>query len=145
MSYIRYTIKTHNYCDCGTVVCTLSTCNDLCTPISFLSRVVIYVALYRRFPDKTFPGQSLSWTRRFPERRFPYKTFPVQTLLGRQTFPGQVIPRNFHVHSVCKYQLYRPSYTICRYTERLLMCVCRPAVSIRGLFGKACSPTMGKV
>jgi len=30
------------------------------------------------------------------------------------------------------------------YTERLLMCACRPAVSIRGLFGKACSPTMGK-
>jgi len=45
---------------------------------------------------------------------------------------------------VCKYQLYRPSHTICRYTERLLMCACRPAVSIRGLFGKACSPTMGK-
>jgi len=39
---------------------------------------------------------------------------------------------------VCKYQLYRPSDTICRYTERLLMCACRPAVSIRGLFGKAC-------
>jgi len=34
--------------------------------------------------------------------------------------------------------------TRCRYTERLLMCACRPAVSIRGLFGKACSPTMGK-
>ena len=32
-----------------------------------------------------------------------------------QTFPGQVILRNFHVHSVCKYQLYRPSHTICRY------------------------------
>jgi len=80
------------------------------------------VALYRRFPDNHFPGQ----------------TFPGQT------FPGQVILRNFHVHSVCKYQLYRPSHTICRYTERLLMCACRPAVSIRGLFGKACSPTMGK-
>ena len=57
-----------------------------------------------------------------------------------QTFPRQVILRNFHVHNVCKYQLYRPSHTICRYTERLLMCACRPAVSIRGLFGKACSP-----
>jgi len=31
------------------------------------------------------------------------------------------------------------------YTERVLMCACRPAVSIWGLFGKACSPTMGKV
>ena len=56
---------------------------------------------------QTFPGQSLSRTdvsrtRRFPEWRFPYKTFP-----------GQVILRNFHVHSVCKYQLYRPSHTIC--------------------------------
>jgi len=36
------------------------------------------------------------------------------------------------------------SHTICRYTEHLLMCACRPAVSIRELFGKACSPTMGK-
>jgi len=25
------------------------------------------------------------------------------------------------------------------------MCACRPAVSIRGLFGKACSPTMGRL
>jgi len=41
----------------------------------------------------------------------------------------------------------RPSHTICRYTECLLMCACRPAVSrpIWGLFGKAGSPTMGKV
>jgi len=31
-----------------------------------------------------------------------------------------------------------------RYTERLLMCASRPGLSIRGLFGKACSPTMGK-
>ena len=61
-----------------------------------------------------------------------------------QTFPGQVILMNFHVHNVCKYQLYRPSHTICRYTESLLVCACRPAVNIRGLFGKACSPTMGK-
>jgi len=30
------------------------------------------------------------------------------------------------------------------YTERLLMCACKPAVSIRGLFSKACSPSMGK-
>ena len=73
--------------------------------------------LYRRFPDNHFPGQ---------------------------TFPGQVILRNFPVHNVCKYQLCRPSHTICRYPERLLICACRPAVSIRGLFGKACSPTMGK-
>ena len=87
----------------------------------------------RRFPDKTFPGQDISRTRPFPDNHFP-----------RQTFPGQVILRNFHVHSVCKYQLCRLSHKICRYTERLLMCACRPAVSIRGLFGKACSPTMGK-
>ena len=92
-----------------------------------------------RFPDKTFPGQDVSHTRRFPDNHFPGQTFP------RQTFPGQVILRNFHVYSVCKYQLYRLSHTICKYMEHLLMCVCRPAVSIRGLFGKACSPTMGKV
>jgi len=60
-------------------------------------------------------------------RRFPHNHFPGQT------FPGQVILRNFHLHNVCKYQLYRPSHTICRYTERLLMCAC----SMRGLFGKA--------
>jgi len=89
---------------------------------------------------QTFPGQDVSRkdvsrTRRYPDNHFP-----------GQTFPGQVILRNIHVHSVCKYKLYRPSHTICRYTERLLMCACRPAVSklIRGLFGKACSPRMGK-
>ena len=76
-------------------------------------------------------------------RHFPDKTFPVNHFPG-QTFPGQVILRNFHVHNVCKYQLCRPSHAICRYTERLLMCACRSAISIRGLFGKACSPTMGK-
>ena len=107
-----------------------------------------------RFPVKTFPGQDVSRTRPFLDnhfpgqdvsrtRRFPDNHFPGQTFHG-QTFPGQVILRNFHVYSVCKYQLYRPSHTICRYTEHLLMCACRPAVSIRGLFGKACSPTMGK-
>jgi len=68
---------------------------------NILSKSVPLNTLYRRFPDNHFPGQ---------------------------TFPGQVILRNFHVHSVCKYQLYRPSHTICRYTERLLMCACRPAV-----------------
>ena len=86
----------------------------------------------RRFPDKMFPGQSLSRTRRFSERRFPDKTFPGQDLsrtitfpdrrFPDKTFPGQVILRNFHVHNVCKCQLYRPSHTIYRYTERLLMC-----------------------
>ena len=101
------------------------------------------------FPDKTFPGQDVSRTfacltrrlfrvgyiRRFPDNHFP-----------GQTFPGQVILRNFRVHNVCKYQLYRPCQTICMYTERLLMCACRTALSklIRGLFGKSCSPTMGK-
>ena len=94
------------------------------------------LSLYRRFPDNHFPGQ---------------------------TFPGQVILRNFHVHNVCKYQLYRPSpvpdmtYNVFSgtlnptqsidrpsHTERLLMCACRPAIRIRGLFGKACSPTVGK-
>jgi len=89
--------------------------------------------LYRRFPDNHFPGQTFSGQDVSRTRRFPYKTFP-----------GQVILRNFHVHSVCKYQLYRPTQTICKYTERLLICACRPAVSTRGLFGKACSPTMGK-
>jgi len=47
-----------------------------------------------RFPDKTFPGQDVSRTRPFPDNHFP-----------GQTFPGQVILRNFHVDSVCKYQL----------------------------------------
>ena len=127
------------------------------------SRTILWrrhaVTLYRRFPDnhfpgQTFPGQDVSRTSRFPDKTFPGKTFPGQDVspirrfpdnhFPGQTFPGQVILRNFHVHSVCKYQLYRPSHTICRYTERLLMCACRPAVSIRGLFGKACSPTMGK-
>jgi len=88
----------------------------------------------RRFPDKSFPGQDLSRTRPFPDNHFP-----------GHTFPGQVILKNIDVHSVCKYKLYRPSHTICRYTEHLLMCACRPAVSIRGLFVKACSPRMGKV
>jgi len=92
----------------------------------------------KTFPGKTFPGQDVSPTRRFPDNHFPGQTFPGQT------FPRQVILRNFHVHSVCKYKLYRPSHTICRYTERLLMCACRPAISIQGLFGKACSPSMGK-
>jgi len=59
-----------------------------------------------------------------------------------QTFPGQVMLRNFQVHNVCKYQLYRPSHAICRYTEHLLMCASRPEVSVRGLFGKA--STVGK-
>jgi len=59
-----------------------------------------------------------------------------------QMFPGQSLSRtdvsrtryakDFHVHNVCKYQLYRPSHTICRYKEHPLMCACRPAVSIRG-------------
>ena len=87
--------------------------------------------LYRRFPDnhfpgQTFPGQDLSRTRPFPDSHFP-----------GQTFPGQVILRNFQVHNVCKYQLYRPSQTICMYTERLLMCACNTALSIWGLFGKS--------
>jgi len=104
-----------------------NTCIALQTfPRQSLSRTD--VSRTRRFPDKSFPGQDISRTR-----RFPYKTFP-----------GQVILRNFHVRSVCKYQLYRLSHTICRYTERLLVCACRPAVSILWLFGKACSPTMGK-
>jgi len=59
----------------------------------------------------------VSRTITFPDRRFPDKTFPGQT------FSGQVILRNFQVHNVCKYQLYRPSQTICMYTERLLMLV----------------------
>jgi len=80
------------------------------------------VSRTRRFPDKSFPGQDVSRTRPFPDNHFP----------------GQVILRNFHVHSVCKYPLYRLSHTMCKYTESLLMCACRPAVSIRGLFGKAC-------
>jgi len=62
--------------------------------------------LYRRFPvnhfpGQTFPGQNLSRTRPFPDNYF-----------SGQTFPGQVILRNFHVHNVCKFQLYRPSDTI---------------------------------
>jgi len=94
--------------------------------------------LYRRFPDnhfpgQTFPGQDISQTRPFLDNHFP-----------GQTFPGQVILRNLLVHSVCKCQLYRPSHTICRYTEHLLMCACRPAVSMQGLFGNECSPTMDK-
>ena len=76
--------------------------------------------------------------------KFHYDIWSQTGPKALQTFPGQVILRNFHVHNVCKYQLYRPSHTICRYTERLLMCACRPAVSIQGLFGKACSSTMGK-
>jgi len=85
------------------------------------------------FPDKTFPGQDVSRTGHFPDKTFP-----------RQMFPGQIILRNFHVHNVCKYQLCMSSHMTCRYTEHLLMCACRPAVSIRGLFDKTCSPTMGK-
>jgi len=86
------------------------------------------LSLYRRFLDNHFPA----------DRRFPDKTFPGQT------FPGQVILRNFHVHNVCEYQLYIGLVTRYVGMERLLMCACRPAVSIRGLFRKACSPTMGK-
>ena len=56
------------------------------------------VSRTRRFPDKTFPGQDLSRTITFPDKTFPGKTFP-----------GQVTLRNFHVHGVCKCQLYRPS------------------------------------
>jgi len=106
-------------------------------------------SLYRRFPDNHFPGQVVSRTRRFPDKVFPgqgvsrTRPFPNSHFPG-QTFPGQVILRNFQVHNVCKYQIYRPSQTICVYTERLLMCACRPALSILGLFGKSCSPTMGK-
>ena len=89
-----------------------------------------------QFPDKTFPGQELSRTITFPD-----KTFPVEDVSRTFTFPDRRFPdkllRNFNVHSVCKYQLYRPSHTICRYTEHLLMCACRPVVSIQGLFGKA--------
>ena len=78
-------------------------------------------------------------------KKAPYCSVDCQVCHNAlQTFPGQVILRNFHVHNVCKYQLYSPSHTICRYTDRLLMCACRPTVSIRGLFGKARSPTMGK-
>ena len=62
------------------------------------------VSRTRPFPDNHFPGQDVSRTRRFPDNHFPGQTFPGQT------FPGQVILRNFHVHSVCKYQLYRPSH-----------------------------------
>jgi len=68
-----------------------------------------------------------------------------------QMFPGQSLSRTdiswtsyTNVHNVNKYQLYRPSHMICRYMERLMMYACRPAVSIRGLFSKACSSTMGK-
>jgi len=78
----------------------------------------------RRFLDKTFSGQDVSRTRPFPDSHFPGQTFPGQT------FPGQVILKNFQVHNVCKYQLYRPSQTIRMYTERLLMCACRTALSI---------------
>jgi len=106
---------------------------SLCLPVSFLIH-------QRRFmywknvssnnillPAKlcalqTFPGQSLS-----------------QTDVSRTSYT-----KEFSCTYVCRYQLYMPSYTTCRYTERLLMCACRPAVNIRGLFGKACSPTMGK-
>jgi len=96
--------------------------------------VLFRFRLYFRFCGSPWTSfTDVSRTITFPDRHFPDKTFP-----------GQVILRNFHVHTVCKYPLYRPSHTICRYTERLLMCACRPAVSIRGLFGKACSPTMGK-
>ena len=67
-------------------------------------------ALYRRFPDNHFPGQDVS-----RKKRFRYKKFP-----------GQVIIRNFPVHNVCTYQLYRSSHTICMDTERLLMCASHP-------------------
>jgi len=62
-----------------------------------------------------------------------------------ETFPGQVILRNVHVlvHNVCKYQLQRPSHTT-MYGASTDVCLYRPAVSIWGLFGKACSPIMGK-
>jgi len=96
--------------------------------VSVLTTVSSAISSYRRFPDKTFSGQDLSRTITFPDK----------------TFPGHVILRNFHVHHVCKYQLYWPNQTIYRYTERLLIYACRPAVTIWGLFGKACSATMGK-
>jgi len=50
-------------------------------------------------PEKTFPGQSLSRTRRFTERRFPDKTFPRKTFPGgmraltRRLFPVQDVSR----------------------------------------------------
>jgi len=44
----------------------------------------------RRFPDKTFPGQDISWTRRFPDKTFSRTiTFPDKTFPGK-TFPGQL-------------------------------------------------------
>jgi len=67
----------------------------------------VYEMLYRHFLGQTFPGQDV----RFPDNHFP-----------GQTFPWQVILRNFHVHNVCKYQLYY-SHTIGRYTERLLIII----------------------
>ena len=101
-------------------------CKTVSTPklLHLLHKMILKIikweirSLYRRFPDNQFPGQ---------------------------TFPGQVILRNFQVHNVCKYQLYRPSQMICMYMECLLMCACRLALSIRELFGKSCSPTIRKV
>ena len=107
------------------------------------------------FALHTFPGQSLSRTdvsrtRRFPERRFPDKTFPVQDLSRTITFPDRRFPDKLYLGIFM--------YTVCVNTSSIglvtwyvgirsiyiLMCACRPAVSIRGLFGKACSLTVGK-
>jgi len=96
----------------GGLLRTGRTCHDALQTFPGQSVSRTDVSWTRRFPDKSFPGQDISRTRPFPDNHFP-----------GQTFPGQVILRNFHVHGVCKYQLYRPSDTTCRYTERLLMCV----------------------
>jgi len=77
------------------------------------------------------------------------RTFTSDILLPRSfallTFPRQVILRNFHVHNVCTYQLYRPSHTICRvYGASTDVCFYACSKYVWGLCGKACSPTMVK-
>ena len=57
--------------------------------------------LRRRYLAKT--DRHLRHSQRFTDVSRTI-TFPDKTFTG-QTFPGQVILRNFHVASVCKYQL----------------------------------------
>jgi len=70
------------------------------------------------------PLMSVTVARRFSEGPRAGSAWGRGSRYALQTFPGQVRPilRNFHVHNVCKYHHYRPSHTIRRNTERLLMC-----------------------
>jgi len=55
---------------------------------------------------------------------------PEPMMLPDDIFPSLAGSKIYSSFDFCK-GYYRPSHTICRYTERLLMCACRPAVSIR--------------